>query len=822
MHFRALDSHFNALAIVDGYDSMIWTDHYNGVGDFELHGGNTDAMRQIANEAKYIFNSITKGLVEIEKPEAVYTEEDGSTLTISGQSASSFLDRRVIKTSKTLSFQTDTGDRRISKIICDLVDEAFEVSSVVKTGRYWDMLRIDNRTASTSVKLSFGTNPIQSLQFTMGDSLLTTVQDLCTAAGLGFRFEFSQTDMAVTFIVYEGANRAAAGQSRVMLSDLYDNLLTGRDMQDVSQIKTALLVVGNAVDPETQIPKHPQWVAHPEFTGINRREAYFQSGQDDVVFYTDGTQTAKPSVDYIADLMFAGTNELRSSAYQTYFEYEGAIIEVPGYEYGINFALGDVLGFLLPHHGRASLVRIEGITFSDDAVLGKTLSPIFSPGAIADIGTIKLGAFLNSPHTIPGLTAFEGVIGDHLDYFVMFSELDDILPNSSLMAALMARGTVPILTLQTTGYSLDDIISGSLDKKIKAFAATMPRGGILRPLHEMNGNWYDWGVPHGGKSATNTPAKYVTAFRRIVDLARSARPGIQINWCVNRQTAGAWDATIAPYWVGDAYCDTLGFDAYNLDDATGVEFSGNDNGVNLVEYWTDYAHAYTGQTSVIANCPGVASREGVVLLPTSTEGVVSNGTITGSAWVYGSSGTVQAVIKERNADDSLRGESVGPPVTLDGALFKEVTVSRTFNGGVGARIGVVTSSPQAITFWSDAFSLVCNDVELLTPEQQNVTRSGNSWQDYGDTWHGGLADDIHASLLELSAKPIIIVETSTHAVSRDGSEFVDTLFDWVINTPQVIGFCWFNDYNQDYQIDYTPTELQAFKDGVSRLLNNNL
>lgn len=380
MNFRALDSSFNAISIVDGYDSMIWTDYYNAVGDFELHGPNNDPMRKIANEAAYIFNSVTKGLVVVERPEAAYTEEDGSTLTVSGQSMSSILNRRVMPATKTIFFETDTGDRRISKIICDLVDAAFEVSASVKTGRYWNKLRIVNATASTSAKLGFGTNPAHNLQVTMGDELLTTVQDLCMAAGLGFRFEFSQVDGTVSFIVYEGVNRSALGSNHILFSDLNDNLLTGREMYDRAPIKTAMLIVGGAVDAITQEPRLPQWVIDSGATGLNRREIYYQADVQDVLYKSDGTQCTMPSADYIAALILAGTNELNAPAYGVYAEYEGELLEVPGYEYGINFNLGDIIAFLLPHHAQAFPARIGGITFSDDATNGKTLAPVFDYG----------------------------------------------------------------------------------------------------------------------------------------------------------------------------------------------------------------------------------------------------------------------------------------------------------------------------------------------------------------------------------------------------------------------------------------------------------
>lgn len=372
LHFRALDSNFDATAIIDAYDSMIWTESYNDIGDFELHGPNTSLLRSVIDSATYIFNSVTGTLMVIEKPTAEYTDEDGSTLTISGRSMTSVLDRRIINWSRTILYDRIDPDQRISKIICDLVIEAFCNDRDIP-GRYWPNLQVINATSLNSVILPVGVG----LQLTLGDNLLDVVTKLTTTFNLGVKCEFSPVDKLVKFIVYEGTDHSIQGENLVMFSDLYDNLLTGKDSISFAAMKNTILVAGAAEDPDTKRPKLPQMIENNNFTGINRREMYLKSDQNDVVYIDANTTRPMTDDEYIAALIQAGTDELNKMEHKAYRNYEGEILETDTCKYGTHFNLGDVVAFRMPHSQVVS-ARLEGITFSDDRSAGKTLAPKFN------------------------------------------------------------------------------------------------------------------------------------------------------------------------------------------------------------------------------------------------------------------------------------------------------------------------------------------------------------------------------------------------------------------------------------------------------------
>lgn len=117
-------------------------------------------------------------------------------------------------------------------------------------------------------------------------------------------------------------------------------------------------------------------------------------------------------------------------------------------------------------------------------------------------------------------------------------------------------------------FSLAAIASGRYERYILDFAVELrrfTRTVYLRPMHEMNGNWYPWcGTVNG-----NNPRDYVAAWRHLRALfARAGATNVQWVWCPYAasyppETANAMTA----YFPGDADADWVGLDAYNWGDS---------------------------------------------------------------------------------------------------------------------------------------------------------------------------------------------------------------------------------------------------------------
>ncbi|MBA3962416.1 MAG: beta-mannanase [Chthoniobacterales bacterium] len=114
-------------------------------------------------------------------------------------------------------------------------------------------------------------------------------------------------------------------------------------------------------------------------------------------------------------------------------------------------------------------------------------------------------------------------------------------------------------------FSLTNIIAGEFDDDLRRWAISAK--AFAHPIliewgTEPNGQWFAWNGRWNGRAAG--PARYVAAYRHIVDLMRDAEAdNLQWIWHVN------WDDDpernwnrLENYFPGENYCDWLAVSAY--------------------------------------------------------------------------------------------------------------------------------------------------------------------------------------------------------------------------------------------------------------------
>ncbi len=120
-------------------------------------------------------------------------------------------------------------------------------------------------------------------------------------------------------------------------------------------------------------------------------------------------------------------------------------------------------------------------------------------------------------------------------------------------------------------YRLERIANGAFDDYVERWARKLRDLGrrvYLRPMHEMNGNWYPWAGGANGNSA----ADYRAAWRRLHDIfERAGADNVRWVWCINNFDVGA--APMERFYPGRRYVDVLAVDGYNWG-ATKPEWGG--------------------------------------------------------------------------------------------------------------------------------------------------------------------------------------------------------------------------------------------------------
>jgi len=126
--------------------------------------------------------------------------------------------------------------------------------------------------------------------------------------------------------------------------------------------------------------------------------------------------------------------------------------------------------------------------------------------------------------------------------------------DTATMKLAASHGGIPLLDIGNSASTPEAILNGSQDKALAEMQNALAAYGkeiVLRPLWEMNGNWYVWGQK----------SDYAAAWRYMHE--KITAPNVKWLWCPNYRFSspgGAVDPT--PYYPGDKYVDYVGADIY--------------------------------------------------------------------------------------------------------------------------------------------------------------------------------------------------------------------------------------------------------------------
>ena len=166
MELTLLNTSLDAVAIVDDYESAIWTDRYYECGDFEIYTPVTPEVLAVFKQDFYLLNRDSEHVMIIEKLLIKTDVELGNHITITGRSLESILMRRIVWKQRSISGNLQNGiktlleenvispqlaerridnfifeastDERITKITVDTQytgDELYEVTPSLATTR---------------------------------------------------------------------------------------------------------------------------------------------------------------------------------------------------------------------------------------------------------------------------------------------------------------------------------------------------------------------------------------------------------------------------------------------------------------------------------------------------------------------------------------------------------------------------------------------------------------------------------------------------------------------------------------------------------------
>jgi len=312
------DNKFNIVNVIDDYQSMIWTERYSELGDFELYGAINSKLascslgnivRAPGTRRAMIIESINYDL-----------GADTNKLLVSGRSLESILYRRIIWD------QTIVGG--------GLQDAIYSLL-------YTNVINPSDPNRKLPLIFERSTDPLitdcsfSSAQFT-GDTVYDAVKALCDAFEVGFKIEMDDSNQFI-FNLYAGQNRSFTQERNpyVIYSEDFDNILSGTFKNTIQKYSNVALVAGEGEGSERRKLSCTNESTEP--SGMDRYEMFVDAR--DISSTTDeGTLTDD---EYNAQLQERGTQKLEEVEMD--YTFDAQIDTVNSYIFGKDYYLGDVL-----------------------------------------------------------------------------------------------------------------------------------------------------------------------------------------------------------------------------------------------------------------------------------------------------------------------------------------------------------------------------------------------------------------------------------------------------------------------------------------------
>ena len=259
MNLTVLDTNLLSIAIIDTYESLIWTDRYSKCGDFELYMPISDSIPWYFKQENMLMIEQSEHLMIIETIEIESDSENGDHLKISGRSLESILDRRIIWGQQTFNGNLQDG-------IKTLIDSCFINPTDLK--RKVEGFIFKESTDSAITELTFEATYL-------GNNLLEIIEKLCNDYGIGYKITINDQKQFV-FELYAGIDRSYSqiNNPYVVFSPNFDNVVNSNYLTSSTNYKNVALVAGEGEGAD----RITVTVGSDAVTGLERRELFTDAG----------------------------------------------------------------------------------------------------------------------------------------------------------------------------------------------------------------------------------------------------------------------------------------------------------------------------------------------------------------------------------------------------------------------------------------------------------------------------------------------------------------------------------------------------------------
>lgn len=345
MDIYALNKNFESIAVIDSYESLIWTDRYDEFGDFEIVLSPDSSLMESLIVGNYLWRKDSEHTMIIKTVKITTDAVNGSRATISGESLESILRDRVIAERTSINDKLQNG---IKKLITSAIISPLNGSRRISNFVFKDST--DSRITNLNLEGQY-----------FGENLYDAIAEICTNEHVGFKVTLNSSNQFV-FELYMGLDRSydQSDNVYVVFSPYYDNLVNSEYSYDVTNVRNVAYICGE----EDDDAGNKQIVAETgSASGLDRREI-FVDGSSLKRSYSSGTneKVTLTESEYRKQLIQKGDEEL--AEYYEEENFDGQIASGIQWELGKDYFMGDII-HIENEYGNSSKARIVEMITSE-------------------------------------------------------------------------------------------------------------------------------------------------------------------------------------------------------------------------------------------------------------------------------------------------------------------------------------------------------------------------------------------------------------------------------------------------------------------------
>jgi hypothetical protein len=242
MELYVLDSLLRRSAVIDSFDSCVWTERYNDVGDLTLNIHSTLGNRNLLSTGTLLAMNRSNRVMIVETVEDKSNSDGSQTLVVTGSSLEIIMDDRVARDSMIngttiepkwviADLPADIARMVFKNIMVDGLLDPADVLPFYHDGNMYPQDTIAEPSTVVTVSMDI-------------QSLLAALKSICQTYDLGFRITRNGDTSQLFFNIYSGTDRTSSQtvQPAVVFAPALDNLLNSSYLTSQKQYKNMAYV----------------------------------------------------------------------------------------------------------------------------------------------------------------------------------------------------------------------------------------------------------------------------------------------------------------------------------------------------------------------------------------------------------------------------------------------------------------------------------------------------------------------------------------------------------------------------------------------------